>query len=188
MTARWVVSIADERDLHVRWLPISLLRKNDPDPASTYYAGVAASHGLLRVMEATRAAHGDDAVGQLYEELGRRIHHDREELVDPTEALIACGLDPALAAAREQARWDDPIQAAMDDGLGLVGPDVGTPIIAWARPDGQRVGIFGPVITRVPGHATSLRMWDAMVTLTEIDGFWELKRTRTERPDPGPRP
>jgi hypothetical protein len=31
-------------------------------------------------------------------------------------------------------------------------------------------------------------MWDALVTMMSVEGFWELKRTRTERPDFGPRP
>jgi hypothetical protein len=31
-------------------------------------------------------------------------------------------------------------------------------------------------------------MWDALVAMMNIDGFWELKRTRTERPDFGDRP
>ena len=44
-------------------------------------------------------------------------------------------------------------------------------------------GIFGPVITRVPDDAQSLRVWDAMEAFTTMDGFWELKRTRTEGPD-----
>jgi hypothetical protein len=31
-------------------------------------------------------------------------------------------------------------------------------------------------------------MWDALVTLMDVDSFFELKRTRTESPDPGDRP
>ena len=76
----------------------------------------------------------------------------------------------------------------MDDGLGLTGTDVGTPIIAKLNSDGKRVAYFGPVITRVPNTEDSLAMWDALVTMMNIDGFWELKRTRTERPEFGERP
>ncbi len=188
MTARLVVSIQPHRDLAVRWRPISLLLKNQPDPESKYYAGVAASHGLLRVMEAVRSSEGDAAAGQLYVEYGRRIHHDREQLVDASGPLIGVGLDPDLASAADDSSWDSAIQASMDDGLALVGDDVGTPIIAWHRSDGCRVGIFGPVISRVPPLEEALRLWDATITLTEADGFWELKRSRTEPPEFGPRP
>ena len=35
-------------------------------------------------------------------------------------------------------------------GLSLAGDDIGTPIIGFENKDGEMVGIFGPVITRVP--------------------------------------
>ena len=31
-------------------------------------------------------------------------------------------------------------------------------------------------------------MWDALRTMMDVPGFWELKRTRTERPEFGDRP
>ena len=34
----------------------------------------------------------------------------------------------------------------------------------------------------------SLKLWDSVVTLTSTPGFWELKRTRTEKPEFGERP
>ena len=42
------------------------------------------------------------------------------------------------------------------------------------------------MLTRVPSTEKSLQVWDAMAALTTLDGFWELKRTRTERPELGP--
>jgi hypothetical protein len=65
---------------------------------------------------------------------------------------------------------------------------VGTPIIALENSDGVRAGYFGPVISRVPSTEKSLAMWDALVTMMDVDSFFELKRTRTESPDPGDRP
>jgi hypothetical protein len=76
----------------------------------------------------------------------------------------------------------------MDEALALVGDDVGTPIIAFENSDGVRAGYFGPVISRVPSTEKSLAMWDALVTMMDVDSFFELKRTRTESPDPGDRP
>jgi hypothetical protein len=31
-------------------------------------------------------------------------------------------------------------------------------------------------------------MWDALITMMDVDSFFELKRTRTHAPDPGERP
>ena len=36
--------------------------------------------------------------------------------------------------------------------------------------------------------AASLELWDALQALVSVPGFWELKRTRTERPDVGEPP
>jgi hypothetical protein len=192
VTARWVVDqVAPQRELHVTWQPISLLLKNAPDPESPYYAGAMVGHRALRVMEAIRAEHGDAAVFDWYWQCATLIHHDgaaQNGGIDLPAALERVGRDPALAAAADDERWDTPIRTRMDEGLALVGDNVGTPIIAFTAADGVRRGIFGPVITRVPDAEQSLRVWDAMEAFTTMDGFWELKRTRTESPDPGPRP
>jgi hypothetical protein len=76
----------------------------------------------------------------------------------------------------------------MDEGLALVGDDVGTPLIAYQAGDGRTVANFGPVITRLPPGEDKQRLWDAFTTLTEMDGFWELKRSQTQRPQFGERP
>ena len=189
MTARWVVDVvAPERDLDITWQSISLLRKNKPDPDSSYFGPVQRTHNMLRVMESLRAADGDDAYFKAYWEFGTRIHHDQDRDFDVAEALAAAGLDPAHAEAFDDEKWDDEIATRMDVGLGLTGDDVGTPIIALDDDNGDRVALFGPVITRVPPKEQSLRMWDAFVDMAAIPGFWEIKRTRTESPEFGDRP
>ena len=189
MTARWVVDeVKDQRDLDITWQPISLLLKNQPAEDSDYYAPVLWTYKQLRVLESVRAAEGEDAVGRLYWELGARIHHDKDRDFDITDALEAAGLPVSHAEAFESEAFDDEIRSRHDAGLALTGEDVGTPIIAMDKPGGGRQGIFGPVITRVPTSEESLQLWDAMVAMMSIDGFWELKRTRTERPEFGERP
>lgn len=188
MTARWVVDVSEARDLDIVWEPISLRMKNNISPDSEHYAVLAWSTKLLRVMESVRKAGGDDAVFPLYIEYGRRIHHDREREWEPADALAEVGLDASHAAAAEDESWDEVVRSRMDEGLALVGEDVGTPLIAYEAADGRTVANFGPVITRVPPGEDTLRLWDAFTTLTEMDGFWELKRTRTQRPEFGNRP
>lgn len=189
MTARWVVDdVASERNLKVKWQPISLLFKNEPPTDSPYYDAVVGTHGQLRVMESIRAAEGDDAVFGVYWDFASRIHHDGDRDFDIAKALEELGIDPEHAKAANDEKWDAEIRSRMDEGLALVGTDVGTPIIALDRADGERVGIFGPVITRAPKGDDALKLWDGMVAMMDIDGFWELKKTRTERPEFGERP
>jgi len=188
VTALWIREVAPERDLDITWEPISLLFKNQPDPEGTYYPVVAWSHGLLRVLESVRSAEGDAAVEPLYVEYGRRIHHDDQRHWDAAEALRAVGLDEWHAAAADDDVWDEVIRRRMDEGLALVGTDVGTPIISVRADDGREMGIFGPVITSIPEHGKALALWDATVLLTTMDELFELKRTRTSRPEPGARP
>jgi hypothetical protein len=189
VTARWVVDeVAPHRDLNLVWQPISLLFKNEPDPDSRYYEGTLVGHRSLRVMEAIRAEHGDRSVFDWYWQCATRLHHDQERPLDFAAALARIGLDPGLVAAADDETWDGEIRTRMDAGLALVGDDVGTPIIAFTCDDGTKRGIFGPVITQVPDTEQSLAFWDAMVVFTTTDGFWELKRTRTERPQFGDRP
>jgi hypothetical protein len=189
VTARWVVDVvAPERDLNITWQPISLLEKNKPDPESDYYEPVRQTHRYLRVMESLRAAEGDDAVRPLYWEFCRRIHHDKDRTFDAADALTAIGADISHAAAFDDDAWDAEITKRMSVGLELAGDDIGTPIIAFDNDDGERVALFGPVITRVPNKEQSLRLWDSFVGMATIPGFWELKRTRTERPEFGDRP
>ena len=71
----------------------------------------------------------------------------------------------------------------MDAALDLTGEDVGTPLIAFDDTDGERVGLFGPVMSNVPTGDAAVEAWDAFVTLARTPGFWETKRSRSENPN-----
>jgi predicted DsbA family dithiol-disulfide isomerase len=178
MTSRWLVRVAPERDLEVEWLPISLLLKNGLEPGSRFFEECTRTHGMLRVVESLREAGHAASIGALYTELGRHLHI-RGDQPDVGTILSGLGVDPVHAAAKDDERFDVAIRRAMDDGLALVGDDVGTPIIAVERADGRRVGLFGPVITDLPDLKASLRLWDGFIAMVATDGFFELKRTRT---------
>lgn len=189
MTARWVVDeVAPARDLAITWQPISLKLKNEPAEDSDAYAPLDRTFRMLRVMESVRATDGEDAVFRLYWEYGRRIHHDREFDFEIADALAAAGLPTTHAGAYDSDEFDAELRSRHDAGLALAGTDIGTPIIAFDDRAGVKQAYFGPVITRVPNTEDSLAMWDALVTMMNVDGFWELKRTRTERPEFGERP
>jgi len=182
MTSRWLVAVAPERELEVDWQPISLLLKNETPADSPYFAASARGHALLRVVQAVRAAGGEERIGDLYTAFGRRFHNERDRDFDVAAVLDELGLDPTLAAAVDDESFDDGIRAAMAEGLELIGADVGTPLIAVGTGE-ERVGLFGPVITRFPEPEAGLRLWDGFVAMAETDGFYELKRSRTGGPD-----
>ena len=100
----------------------------------------------------------------------------------------AAGLDRSLADAFDDESLDTEIATRMDEGIDLAGNDIGTPSIAFDNADGEKVALFGPVITRVPDTELSLQLWDGFIACATVPGFWELKRTRTERPEFGERP
>ena len=188
-TARWMADeVVPNRDVRVTWRPISLKFKNEPGEDSPFYEPVTFTHNLMRVMESARTTEGDDAFFDLYWEAGARIHHDGQRTFDVEDLLTSVGLDTKHAAAFDDESWDATIGESMDEGLALVGDDVGTPIIAITNSAGVKAGYFGPVITKVPPTDKSIAMWDALVTMMDVDSFFELKRTRNGLPDPGARP
>ncbi len=197
MTSRWAVdTIQPQRDLRISWEPISLLVKNQPSEDNPFYAANAFTHNLLRVFESVKRAEGHEAARQLYWQYGAVLHHDRVSGAadfaavlagDAAPFLAAAGLDPSHNLAFDDASWDDHIRERMQVGLDLTGTDVGTPILAFDTARGRK-GVFGPVISRIPPPDEGAELWDAMVTMATMDGFWELKRTRTEDPQFPDRP
>lgn len=182
-TSKWLVKVAPERDLDIEWRSISLLFKNQPPEDSEYYAPTRWTSDLLRVTEAMRAAGHADRIGEAYSLMTDRIHVKGELFFDAAEIIQELGLDPELAEAAKDESWDQVIKDAMNEGLALVGEDVGTPIIAVPGDDGP-VALFGPVLTVVPDLDESLEIWDAFMTFVNNPNFFELKRTRTASPKP----
>ncbi len=185
-TSRWINRVRPHRQLEINWQPISLLFKNEiTDPDHPFFPSASRSRDLLRVVVAARSAGHGDRIGDLYTEYGRHIHHRKELDFDVSEVLQRVGLDPAFATALTDDSRDDAIRASMADGLGLTGPDVGTPLIAMQTRHGRR-GLFGPVITELPEDDDALELWDGVMAMFNAPGFFELKRTRTVAPTLAP--
>jgi 2-hydroxychromene-2-carboxylate isomerase len=194
MTSRWVRMVAAQREYAVEWRFISLRLLNahidyDAHFPPEYEAGHTAGLRLLRMAARTRAEHGPQAVGPLYEALGTHVfdrpvspgHEVRRgtrEFAEPV--LAAAGLPADLATALDDDSWDAQIQAETDEALALTGKDVGTPILQFRPPGG--VAFFGPVISRLPTEDQAVELWDHVIGLASFPGFAELKRSLRERP------
>jgi hypothetical protein len=184
VTSRWLLEVEKVRSIEPRWRFMSLsILNEDKDVPEEYREGIARAMGAVRVVAAAAAKHGDQVIGTLYTELGTRLHNQGlskeparlRELVE--SALESAGLEPGLADAMESEEWDGIIRTSHDEGINLVGQEVGTPVI--------RVGsnaFFGPVVTRIPRGEDAGRLWDGVLAVTAYEDFFELKRSRTKRP------
>ena len=196
LASSWVRTVARRREYHVEWRFISLrILNEDVDYDSwfppEYEAGHTAGLHLLRVAARTRAEHGPDAVGRLYEAIGESSFDaepvpetpgaDRRatrEFLEPV--LAAAGLPAHLADALGDESFDDVVRAETEEALALTGKDVGTPIIHFEPPEGT--AFFGPVISRLPAEDEAVQLWDHVVGLARFPGFAELKRSLREQP------
>ena len=193
ITSRWVVEVAEQRPLDVRWRPISLRILNegsyaDDEELGFKREGHAFGLALLRVAVAVDEEHGNEAVGRLYTALGRAIHlaGDPKERVATgpesvaEQALAQCELPTDLAAATGDEGRDDSIRADTEVAQQRAGRDTGTPVLTFGPPDGP--SFFGPVISRVPRGAEAVTLWDAVETIARHSWFAELKRSLREPP------
>ena len=77
----------------------------------------------------------------------------------------------------ETDEHDDELRRSHHEGMDPVGDEVGTPVIHL---NGK--GLFGPVISPAPKGDQAGRLFDGFALVTEYEGFFELKRTRTVGP------
>jgi hypothetical protein len=198
-TSKWLRQVERLAGIEIGYRFISLRFVNEPrgyDGLPPAYPDVhRQGTRLLRVLAATRAQHGEHAVGQLYQRMGEALFE-----VDPPDpdgfegilALHAAGPDlPAilraaelpgqLAAAADTTVHDDVIRAETATALERAGADVGTPVLSFSPPDGP--AFFGPVISDLPSDAEAVELYRAVVRLARWPGFAELKRSLRTFPD-----
>ena len=188
MTSRWILEAAKLRDLSVRWNVMSLFVLNEPrlDELPEKYAEMMPKTlPAVRVATAVAEQYDNETLGRLYTALGNEIHlagnKDSEDYIP--KALEKAGLPAVLAEAGKTEEWDAKLRASHQRGIGLVGTDVGTPVVAVENDEGEQVGLFGPVVTPAPQGEAAAKLWDGVYAVTTTPGFYELKRTRTKGPD-----
>src|SRR5699024_1569433 len=93
------------------------------------------------------------------------------------ESVAEVGLPADFIAYADSDEYDESLRASHARGIGLVGEDVGTPVVAF-----NDVAFFGPVVTPAPKGEEAGKLWDAVVAAASFEGFFELKRTRTRGP------
>lgn len=188
ITSRWLLEVETMRDIDVTWNVMSLAVLNEGrDVPPEYAEAMANAWKPVRVVIAAQRDHGDGVVLPLYTALGTRIHLDERTDYDAIidEALADVGLPTSLAEFGTSDSVDDLLIASHNRGIGLVGDDVGTPIIAVPGPGGEPIAFFGPIMTPAPHGDAAGQLWDGTLLVAGIPGFYELKRSRDAAPQFG---
>ena len=183
ITSRWIGEVEGVRDIETVWHVMSLAVLNEGrELEPSYRESMDNAWGPVRVIIAAQQEHGSGVVKPLYDAMGTLFHdsgeEDREQVV--SKALAECGLPASLAEAATTDAFDVQLRASHEQGISLVGEDVGTPVVAF-----NGTAFFGPVLTRIPRGEEAGRLWDATTVLAGYPHFFELKRSRTERPEFG---
>ncbi|BDO41801.1 DsbA family protein [Cellulomonas sp. NTE-D12] len=180
MTSRWLTEVSRHRDVDLRWHVMSLSVLNEGrDLPDDYRRLMDDSWAAVRVAIAAARDHGHEVLAPLYTALGTRRHPQGRTDTDAiiAESLAEVSLPATLAEVGGTTEVDDLLRASHQRAIDLVGDDVGTPVMAI---DG--VAYFGPVVTPAPTGQAALDLFDGLVLMTRVPGFYELKRTRTAGP------
>lgn len=181
LASRWMLEVERVRPVRTRWhvMSLSVLNEGREELSQEYKDFLATAWGPVRVCIAAEALFGNDVLLPLYTALGTRIHvQDRGG--DPSvipEALAEAGLPDDLAAAASSTEYDPALRDSHHAGMDPVGYDVGTPVIHV-----KGVAFFGPVVTPAPKGEAAGALWDGVTLVAGVEGFYELKRSRTKGP------
>jgi protein-disulfide isomerase-like protein with CxxC motif len=181
ITSRWVLEVEKVRPVQARWhvMSLAVLNEAKEDLPEKYREAMAKAWGPVRICMAAEQKFGPEVLLPLYTAIGTRFHNEKQERNRATieAALAEAGLPVELADAAESTEYDEAIRASHKDGMDRVGYDVGTPVISV-----NGTSFFGPVVTPIPRGEDAARLWDGVLLVTETDGFFELKRSRTRDP------
>jgi protein-disulfide isomerase-like protein with CxxC motif len=181
ITSRWMLEVQQVRPVQVRWhvMSLAVLNEGKTDMPERYVELMKQAWGPVRVAIAAEQRFGPDVLGPLYTALGTRFHHEKlpRDRATVEAALAEAGLPTDLADAMESTEYDEALRASHAEGIERVGYEVGTPIISM-----NGTSIFGPVVTPIPRGEAAAKLWDGVNLVTQTDGFFELKRSRTRDP------
>jgi protein-disulfide isomerase-like protein with CxxC motif len=189
LTSRWMLEVRKTRPVAIDWHVMSLAILNearlDQLPGQIREL-MGQAWAPVRVLTAARVSFGPTVLEPLYTALGTRYHVRQEPKTRAIieDALREAGLPIELADAGDTDAYDTTLRESHQEGITLVGAEVGSPIIAVPGPDPAtgKTAFFGPVVTPAPKGEQAARLWDGALAVAATPGFYEIKRTRTVGP------
>lgn len=192
MTSQWLLEVEQVRDVKIRYNVMSLSYLNDGREglSEDYRKMMENGWGPVRVAIAVEQAAGKDALREFYLQLGTLRHNKKRGFSSSAykQALEKAGVSLDFADAANDESLDEAVKASHHRGMDPVGDDVGTPTIHFPNAKGGTSAYFGPVITPPPTGEDAGLLWDGLLALAQVEGFYELKRSRTEGPSFLPMP
>ncbi len=186
MTAQWLMQVEQVRDVKTRFNIMSLSYLNDGREglSDEYRKMMENGWGPVRIALAVEQEGGKDALREYYLKLATLRHNKKRGFSSSSykEALARAGMSADLANRASDASLDEAVKASHHAGMDPVGDEVGTPVIHFPRKDGGSRAYFGPVITPPPTGEDAGLLWDGLLAMAQVDGFYELKRSRSEGP------
>lgn len=180
MTSRWMLEVEKVRPVHTVFHVMSLSVLNSGrDLPEEYQALMEEGWIGVRAAIGVEQAYGTERLRDFYTALGTRLHLGEQPRSVETvrDALRECGMDEAIAERATTDEWDAALVASHHEGMDPVGDQVGTPVM---RVHGH--SFFGPVISPAPKGEAAGRLFDGVSLVSEYEGFYELKRSRTVGP------
>lgn len=186
ITSRWIKEVQDVRNIKVGFIPMSLsvLNEGRDELPEDYKEKMKANWGPARVFAAVKTNY-PEKIDQLYTTMGNKVHIGQRVAsgyggYDAVikESLEEVGLPASLAEVANTEEYDYKLRKYHRGAMKAVGNDVGTPVISLGK-----TAFFGPVLTRIPTKEEAGELFDAAVRLAQYPHFFELKRSRTEKPE-----
>ena len=189
LTSRWMLEVRRTKPVDITWHVMSLAVLNEGrleqlTPRNRELMGKA--WASVRVLMAAQQTFGSGVLEPLYTALGTQyfLLDQPKTLTTIRAALRDAGLPQHLAEVGDTTRYDRILRCSHREGIDLVGQEVGSPIIAIPEPTAgaRKFAFFGPVVNPTPTDDLATRLWDNLLAIVAVPGFYEIKRTRALDP------